>query len=86
MASGPHHPADRDELPAAIAALLLDAERRLRLGHAAHLKAANRYTWEGVAEQLMNVYVEVTAEQLFAASRNAVPASGSTPPTWSVLD
>jgi glycosyltransferase involved in cell wall biosynthesis len=53
-------PASAEALAEGIARLLDDAELRTRLGAAAQ-RQAQRYSWDGVAEQLRNIFVTVLA-------------------------
>jgi phosphatidyl-myo-inositol alpha-mannosyltransferase len=49
-------PGDRDALAAAIVELLADEPRRRSMGAAARLVAEERYSWDAIAERLLEIY------------------------------
>ncbi len=53
-------PADEDALVEAVASLLADEERRQALGAAGRRIAEGRYSWDGIASRLVEIYETVT--------------------------
>ena len=49
-------PRDTSALRSAIDALLLDADRRVRLGSAARERASERFSWDAATAALRNAY------------------------------
>ena len=62
-------PGDADALAGALGALLGDAELRARMG-AAGRRAAERFSWERVADRVLAVYADVLARERAAAARD----------------
>ena len=60
-------PGDPSALADALVELLADEDRRRRLGDAARRLAVERYSWDGIARRLLNVYERVVGRVRAAA-------------------
>jgi phosphatidyl-myo-inositol alpha-mannosyltransferase len=60
-------PGDPARLAEALIELLADEDRRCRLGQAARRLAVDRYSWDGIARRLVDVYERVAGRVRAAA-------------------
>jgi len=80
-------PGDVGELERAIAAMLDDPERRLRMGRAGRRRVLDTFSWHAVAEATAAAYIEViTARSLVSTGSTTDTSSSTTDTTSSTTD